>query len=82
MDVAVFDIDVFENVVYLKQHLFNRDPKKLAKLSKANNIVNYEALSLALIPRYESIIERQINENLIRLSPKRQYGNTVNKRLK
>jgi hypothetical protein len=63
INLAAFDIDVFGNVMMIKQNNFSRDPKDLIKLPKsANCFLTYEPLDKLLKPRYGSLIEQKAKE--------------------
>ncbi|CAI2384530.1 unnamed protein product [Moneuplotes crassus] len=80
MNVAVFDIDVMENIVFLKQHNFSRDPKKLMKMSKPDNLITYQSLKNALKYRLDSFIDRRADG--MQLGSRRFYGEEPKKKRK
>jgi len=81
MNVAPFDTDVFDNIVYTKQENFIRNPKKLMKIVKMNNLLYYQSLKIAMKPKYDSILDDKTKGWV--LGSRREYGErTITKNTK
>lgn len=71
MNVTICDIDVNDNILYIKQEDFTRDPDRLHKLKPPNTTIAYEHYKDFIKPKYDSIIEKRANE--ISLGTRREY---------